>query len=255
MRQNHIPANELERLLVDAARDPVARPNFYRALLNSTLFALSPYQKSAEGSRTLGPGEGVKIVHWEKRPGQEQYIPLFTSPERIQEALAGSGVTYTTLGIEASAMFEMLLQGTTPAILNPLCSYGKELTLPEMKNLVSGAFFAPSHTEVVQAKRKVLLGQPSEYPHKLVDSLRRLFANDSRVQAAYLARIHDPESGVPPHILIGLKTVGDIQAVEQDAGVVARECVFGAPVDFTVVGRGGGVDDYFLKQTKPFYVA
>ena len=78
MTQNYTPANDLERLLVGAARDPGARPEFYRGLPRHTLFALNPYKESTEGSRMAYPGETMQIGDWKRELGQERepYIPL-----------------------------------------------------------------------------------------------------------------------------------------------------------------------------------
>jgi hypothetical protein len=123
-----------------------------------------------------------------------------------------------------------------------------------MRDLGDGSFF---HRKTVTLEREtqVMLGQPAVYPQDLVEALRALFGKHAGVAAAFLAQIHIPSSGAPPHAIVGIQA-DDYETVVRDAGMVAGEVV-GAdvPVDFVEVSTNDeGLSSYFLQQTQPFYL-
>ena len=249
---NFTPTNELERLLLQAARDPAVRPHFYHTLLDSQLFVLVPPNTGPHGERTLAKNENVSLVTWKN--GEKNIVPMFTSLSLLQQTIKPAGQTTDYLSLKGKDLFGMLGNGTIPAVLNPNCPAGKEFLVQEMHDLASGKFFEPATPQVVEKQRKILLGQPAEYPHQLVEILTRCLSSQPQVEAAYLAQIADPAAGVPPHLIFSIKIQGDIDPVMHQLVMITRESV--GPnkiVDFTVFGRGGGLDDYFLKQTRPFY--
>jgi len=245
-------SNHLDELLAQAAKNPAVRPEFYRALLEDTLLVLTPFEEAVYGEQTLKKDENIKLVNWVLK--EKQFIPVFTSIERMNEALQGVSEKYNYLAMKGSSLLSILSQEDTSMILNARCSIGKEFTINEIQQLANGKYFEPNRTEVVQKERKVLLGQPKEYPHELIDALKQLFSKYPCIEAAYLAHMVDPESGDAPHTLIGYRASGDCTQVLQDAGVIARELApKGSPIDFTELGKGGGVEDYLTKETTPFY--
>lgn len=236
---------------MQAATDPAARPAFYKLLLESQLFVLVPPSTAPHGETVLKQSQNVPLVSWKK--GEQDMIPMFTSLSVLQQSIAQTGSALDYLALKGKDLFGLLGAGPLPAVLNPNCPYGKEFFVEEMRGMVSGKYFEPSR-EVVQQARQVLLGQPAEYPHELVETLKRYLASQPQAQAAYLAQIGDPASGLPPHLIIGVQIQGDIDPVMQGLGLIARETLGpGKVVDFTPIGHGGGVDDYFLTKTQPFY--
>jgi len=249
---NFTPTNELERLLVQAAHDPAARPRFCQLLLESQLFVLVPPNTAPHGERTLEKSENVPLVSWKK--GEQDIIPMFTSLPLLQETIKNSGQALDYLTMRGKDLFGILGSGKIPAVLNPGCPAGKEFFVQEMQDLASGKFFEPPKPEIIPKERKILLGQPAEYPHQLVEILTRYLSSQPAVEAAYLAQIDDPASGVPSHLIFAVKIQGNIDPIMQQLVMVARDSLGPNKVaDFTVLGRGGSLDDYFLTQTQPFY--
>lgn len=249
---NFTPTNQLEQVLLQAAHDPAARPRFYQLLLESELFVLVPPNTAPHGQRTLEQDASVPMVSWKK--GEQDIIPIFTSLPLLQETIKNSGQALDYLAMRGKDLFGVLGGGTIPAVLNPNCPAGKEFFVQEMQDLASGKFFETARPEIVQKERKILLGQPAEYPHELVEVLKRHLSSHPQVEAAYLAQIADPASGVPPHLIFAIRMQGDIDPVMQQLVLVTRETLGPDKIaDFTVLGRGGGLDDYFLKNTQPFY--
>lgn len=246
------PANKLEEVLVAACAEPSARPEFYRMLLESDLFLLTPDATQQEGRQVLETDTKVSFVHLQNAKGP--FLPIFSSQQRLQDAVNQTGQTYGFLALRGKDLFPLLAQHPPTAILNPGAAYGKELTADEIRRIADGTFIR-NEGRVVQKATQVLLGQPAKYPTELVAALQKLFAKHASVQAAYLGWIHDPSSEEPPHLIIGIECDGDMQKISQEAGITSQGLLGeGEFVDFIQVGSGkGSLDSYFKKQTKPFY--
>ena len=126
---------------------------------------------------------------------------------------------------------------------------------PEIEALLDGSLFQPAERFVAERDTQVLLGQPANYPHALVEALGRLFQRRGDVEAAYLVHFYNPETDEAPHSLVGLEVSGDWSEIAGEAGMVAERVeVPDPPVDFVQIGRSGSFDDYFHRECKPFFV-
>lgn len=247
-----IPANRLESMLVEAANDPGKRPAFYRELLGSRVLVLGSSSEPPSDSGMLRAGSTVSIQHWQGEDG-EKAIPIFTSLERLQAAIAGEE---SYLQMAARDLFGMVSDGSG-YIMNPRSAYGKLFTPAEVASLLDGSIFEQIKTNVVQESQQVLLGQPAPaiYPHKLVAALTSLFAEHPEVRKAYLALMHMPASGQPAHPVVGIDVDGDFSAVLQDAGVLLNDVTEkGQVVDFVQIKPGETIPDYMTGSVEPFYV-
>jgi hypothetical protein len=244
------PTNELEHALAQATRDPAARPRFYQLLMESQLFVLVAPHAGPPGERTLKPSENLPLISWKK--GEQNIIPMFTSLPLLQQIARQTGQELPFFALKGQDLFKVLATGPLPAVLNPNCPVGKEFFVEEMRDIVSGKFFQVAKPEIVQKERKVMLGQPAEYPQKLVEALQRHLNTEPRVEAAYLAQIADSSSA--PHLIFAISLHGEIDPVMQPLLLITREILGpNKTADFTVLGRGGSLDDYFLTKTQPFY--
>jgi hypothetical protein len=242
--------NKLEEILRLAADEPAHRPQFCEVLLSSQVFLLGTTGvPGTDGEVNLEAGSKIQIQHWEKADGSP-VIPFFSSLEVLQKSI-NSEESYLALPVRS--LFEMT-QGAT-LFLNPKSDYGKEFVPEEVAHLLSiGISQAPSQ-RVVEKETKVLLGQPSNYPSKMVDSLTQLLAKHSNVKRAYLALMHDASVDEKPHLIVGIEADGDIERVMREAGNVAGDTApEGEPVDlYRVNENDSGLSQYFINQTKPFY--
>ncbi|MBD3243774.1 MAG: enhanced serine sensitivity protein SseB, partial [Chitinivibrionales bacterium] len=110
---------------------------------------------------------------------------------------------------------------------------------------------------VVRKDTQVMLGQPAQYPRGLVDALTELFRDSGSVNRAFLAHMHDPSSGDPPHNVIGIELVdgADMADIAEAAGLVAQEALPRSEfVDFMQVGDDDEVSGYMTRETSPFFV-
>jgi hypothetical protein len=233
-------------------QDPVVRPRFFRALVDTTLFVLTPVPIEAE-SRTLQAGEQLQIIHW--WDGHKQVVPIFSSLERLNEAVRQVAEEYGYLGVGGRELFGILSQGGLSAVLNPSSSYGRTFLPNEIARLAEGSFSDPETTEVVERQRSVLVGQPKVYPHDLVAALKRYFSSTEEVAAAYLALYVDQKVGLEPRLIVTIATSGDARSVVKDAGLIAKEIMNEGPaVDFTAIKSGdevplsGGSEPFYMRK-------
>ncbi|TXH02530.1 MAG: enhanced serine sensitivity protein SseB [Nevskiaceae bacterium] len=244
------PQNPLEMALAKAATDPAERPTFYRLLMESEVFVLGRVEgDSGAGRRTIGAGEKIALVNWEKKDGT-RVIPFFASLDALRRALKDE---QPYLGLSSRSLFEMT-KGS-PLVLNPASSHAKEFLPKEVEALLSTGMNQVAQTRVVQKATQVLLGQPANYPSEIVSSLTSLLAKHSAVEAAYLCLMHDPSTQDKPSLVVGFEGGEGIERAMQEAGSVATDTApKGVPVDFVRVRPGDeGVSAYLKKSTKPFY--
>ncbi|MCK6394273.1 MAG: enhanced serine sensitivity protein SseB C-terminal domain-containing protein [Zoogloea sp.] len=238
----------LEAALRRAAEEPGHRPEFYRLLLESSVLILG-HSNTSHGTQTLEAGETISIQNWVRDDGSP-VIPFFTSLTALHRSIEQE-VTY--MALPARSLFE-ITKGS-PLVLNPKSSYGKEFFPNEIEALLAEGVNQLPKQRVAYKATKVLLGQPADYPSKMVDSLTTLLSKHSNVKAAYLALMHDPSKDTKPHLVVGIEVDGEIENVMREAGVVASDSApNGGPVDLIQIERGDlGLSEYFVHEVKPFY--
>jgi hypothetical protein len=241
--------NDLEQALRRAASEPAHRPEFYRLLLDSTIFVLGTSGQHYEGTVTLKAAEKVEIKSWLRADGSS-VIPFFSSLAALQRAIE-SDERYIAL---PARTFFAITRGAE-LVLNPRSDFGKEFTPAEIEALLSEGVNRSPKQMVMEKDSKVLLGQPKDYPIDLVASLSTLFTKHSNVKAAYLALMLDPSVAEKPNLIVGIEADGDYEKVMREAGTVAGDTAPNAePVDLIRVVRGeSGLGEYFIKEVKPFY--
>ncbi len=243
-------ANEIERLLVAAATDPAARPAFYRALGEHELFVITEGRKPERAQRFVADENTPLQIRMIELEGK-LHAPVFTSVERIS-AVVPKEVGFVAM--KGDAMFSML-RGKD-LVLNPGAEYGKVFTAHEVEAILTGTIFSPQETPNVGGK-KILLGQPNDYPQHITEALGRFFARSRDVKAAYLAHAFISDIDKAPHTLIGVEVARDWRKVVEEAGVVVREVAKPDEiVDFVQVPANATdtIGEYMQRQTTPFYV-
>lgn len=249
MTQIDANENQLEIALRLAADEPAHRPDFYKALLDSTVFILGHSDSSGLGERMLEAGKKVSIQNWTHADGSP-VIPFFSSLNSLQKAIEEE-VAY--MALPAKSLFEMTRGATL--VLNPKLAYGKEFFPNEIDALLSEGVNRLPEQRITKKATQVLLGQPANYPEKMVDSLVTLFSKRGNVKAAYLTLMHDPSQDEKPHLVVGIEAEGDVESVIREAGVVAGDISpNNEPVDLYRVARDDkGLSEYFLREVQPFY--
>jgi hypothetical protein len=129
------PANKLEALMQAAAKDPKAAPDFYKALLESQIYILTPEADLLPGrSRSLKHQEALNVATVEYQG--LKWHPAFTSRKRISDYVKEPE---TCFGAMAHHVFG-LLPGSN-FWLNPLSECQKPLPASEVALLLNGKIF------------------------------------------------------------------------------------------------------------------
>ena len=239
-----VPENDLEYALMRAAKDPAARPEFYRLLLSSDLFIIASVRglKFSGAATSIEPGEQIEIARGDMNG--KPFHPVFSSLKRLEENNR-DGAEW--LSFDGRALFEMTKGATF--VLNPGSDYGKELLAEEIAWMLS-----PTNARQIQIDKptQVLIGQPAVYPQALVDALRAHFATRPEVSAAYLVQIGYADQ--EPHPLIGVETTGDWKTLSDNIGRIVAAAAPGQIVDATPIDRAekDGLSPT-LTRTQPFY--
>ncbi|MBE7641785.1 hypothetical protein GUB10_15735 [Salegentibacter sp. BLCTC] len=244
--ENSFPENELEKTLYQASTNSSKRDEFYMKLLWNDLIVLTD-KTDKKGTQILEENTSVKFVTFE-----DGKIPIFTSTNRIfDKGFIKEEVPF--MALKGQNLFE-ITKGAT-LILNPYSDYGKELIPNEIERLLNGSIFDQSNEMKIEEETKIQIGQPAEYPNDLVNALKKLFTEKETVKAAYLAAVKMDNSEELPHIMIALDIDGDRKEITNEAGPIAEKYHKNKTVDFIQIDhKNGGISEYFLKNTKPFYI-
>jgi len=240
--------DELEHALRLAANDVSKRPDFYKKLVASSVYIIARSDARKEGGGTMNGGETLSIEKWLKGDGTP-VIPFFSSLAALQRAL-DTEKEYVRL--PARSFFEMTRGDFL--VLDPKSPYGKEFFPNEIETLLAtGVNLSPEQHTMAQ-QTQVLLGQPANYPTKMVESLKAYFETRKEVSRAYLALMHDLSRGNPV-LVVGVEIDGEDQQILREAGVVAADSSpHGEAVDICHVNHlEKGLSEYFSRQGNPFY--
>lgn len=250
---------KLEHLLVKASSEPSQRPEFLEKLLNAEIYCIGFSDKtSPQGSSDVLPeGSQVSLIHFQNEKG-ETYLPFFLSLESLQKAIQDE---QSYLRMPARGFFELTLGANL--VLNPYSEYGKEFFPQEVEALLQGGYGSLLESYEYQEQTEVLLGQPAEYPHEMIDQLRVLLKTKPEVKMAYLAQMHDPKRDQEPTLLIGFETDQTIsdesfQRLKNQIGHVAYESLVRKRlidlIHLDDVHATSGLEHYLRQETAPFYV-
>ena len=129
------PENSLEALMQAAARDAGVVPAFYRSLLETEIYILTPEAPMKPGRRrSLKFQEEINVATVDFQ--NMKWHPTFTSKKRIYDYIKQPEVC---LGAAARNLFEMLPDSNF--WLNPLSECQKPLPAAEISLLMSGEIF------------------------------------------------------------------------------------------------------------------
>ncbi len=95
--------NDLEFALQRAADEPAARPEFYKLLVESTIYILGDTDYADEGGFVIPTGAKFEIMNWQRQDGSK-VIPFFTSVSALQKAIEKE---QTYLALPARSFFEI----------------------------------------------------------------------------------------------------------------------------------------------------
>ncbi|MEC0368647.1 enhanced serine sensitivity protein SseB C-terminal domain-containing protein [Paenibacillus chibensis] len=243
------PANTLEEKLAKAVSEPSARPDFYKELRDSEIYAIqggtSPVQERTE----LTAGQSVQLLSVEMN--EKRYLPIFSSLTRMQDFIK-EPVQY--LAINAVHFFN-LTKGAD-VLLNPGSSFGKEFSAREIESILDGSVFNAQEAYVVEKNTQTMIGPPAEPPTELLEGLTTAFHERLKnVICAYNAQVFNPRTDRAPRTLIAISYIGKGDHIIEECGKIAESVqVQYSPIEFIELNGSSGLESYFENQCKPFYL-
>jgi len=237
------PVNDLERLLVEASTNPVARPAFIRALLGGDVFVLASVDRPPVDGKAQ-PGSRMNVVTWSDADGP--ITPFYTSQEQLQRSLdAVPGTDPRFIQLPARD-FLTIVRGAR-LVLNPHGDHGKMFLPDEVAALLDGR--EPGlETDVVQAAEQVLVGAPAHVPGRLLPVLRGFLATRPTIDRAWLGWMARPDR--PPGYLLVVASDDDT-AMAGFGSVQVGDVTDGSPLDVVIVPTDRR--DHLLAAQEPFY--
>jgi hypothetical protein len=233
-------ANALEAALAEAVTDPSRRPQFYRELGSADLYIFQDSPKPLEGGAMVIP-EGAKISFRQVVQDGVTYIPVFSSPIRLQEVTQGTPSYIVLSALE----FFRLTRGAN-VLLNPGSHYSKQFSAAEIADLLDSRLLEPP--------QECSIGQAARHPQALQDALAAHFAGVREVKRAYIAHFFNPAADAAAHTLVGIEVEGDpVPIVQAAQKAVAGVELFDPPLQFIQLGTVPAVDKYFEESCKPFH--
>ena len=149
------PMNALETLMQEAAGDPAKIADFYRALLDSEIYILTPETSIPPGRRReLKYEEKINIATVDYQG--LKWHPAFTAPTRISAYLKEPE---SCLGAKARNIFEMLPGSNF--WLNPLSECQKPIPADEVALLLSGKIFSLDLAKGAKGAKAAKIAKPA----------------------------------------------------------------------------------------------
>ena len=112
------PENPLEEALVRAADEPQARPEFFRRLMEASVFVPGALNRTSDAGAHLLPGDKFDIAII--RHTGRNYHPVFTSLARLKTFAPDEERYFTAAGRELFACTRGLTMSSATAI--PACA-------------------------------------------------------------------------------------------------------------------------------------
>jgi len=236
-----------EDLLKDAATKPEYRLEFNKRLLTEKLVVLTKESQLSEGLHYAQKDTQVNLSTFD-----DGKVPVFTSADRIlDKGIIKEQVAF--LELKGEDLFNMVKDKTL--ILNPFSDYRKEILPGEIENLLKGIFVTDQINRVkITEPTQVKIARPAVYPTEIVQSLNELFSKKTKVNKAYLAWIHNPATTEPPHYIFAIDTEEEWDNLIKESASITKKFIRPDEiVDFMKISNNGGINDYFINSTTPFY--
>jgi hypothetical protein len=227
-----VPENPLEEALVLAQRDPLARPAFYRLLVESPLHVLG----RADGEH------GNELTIPTLRHNGREYLPVFSARTRLI-AFGGERAHFVK---RAREVFEAAVGANF--VLNPGSDCGKRLMAVEIAFWLDPSARTRRRLEAA----RVRLTAPKTEPKQLLQALDYFFRRRGDVISAHFLEATALDGKEPPHPVIGIRSENwtKIAAeVSELAAAVDPETI----VDLVEIGSAADAGAAALANTPPFY--
>jgi len=123
-------------LLTLMMQDPQTHQDaFYRAFLTSNVFLIAETDDATPGPKKLAEGDSVRVMQW-MDPQDNPFIPIFTSLEELQSALAPED---SAAGYVAMTGYDALnlTGGAAPVAIDPANDHCLYLVPPQIAQILN----------------------------------------------------------------------------------------------------------------------
>ena len=215
--------DELEQAFANAHLGSEETVAFFRLLRECNLTFIAPYHPEIEGENKVGSDGKIIITIW--TINSEELVPIFTSPERLDEAMQGRGRP-GELYAAGQMPGKELFRGFCPphnklrVAINPGCTCGTHFLDPQLvQSIVDGsALCVPTPGE--RAMSGLVISLPDHQPERLKGPLGRFLASIPEVKAAWLFYEEEPKKPHEQVYVLGLAVAGgEAEEIRKEAAL------------------------------------
>jgi hypothetical protein len=140
--KDFVPENELESLVLEAARKSKLTQPLRQALLSTTLYALG----RVKGATETGPGTeaGTRVYLYGILTGGTRMIPVFTSERRISEFIS---IDQPYIALSGRDLLQMV-GPDTGVVVNPSSACGMEILPEEIRAILEDTVMGKGAAEL-----------------------------------------------------------------------------------------------------------
>lgn len=198
-----LPENDLDRAIRALARSQSAMPDLLRALSEGDIWFLMEFHPDLEGTE-LSIENGSPLPFVIMQDDQGQIVPLFSSGERLDEAMQSPGAPkkkFMAGTMPALQAMDILGAMQLRAVINKGCATGSVAIGPDlMRDLADGSALRPpareGHEPVEKTLNKI---DPADYPTDLIQPLFEHMRKHPQFRAAWV--FGDAQNQVQPGVL------------------------------------------------------
>lgn len=258
-----VPDNDLDRAIRAVARSQSAMPDLFRALTEGEIWFLMNYHPELEGQKMcIENGSPLPFVIMQDAKGQ--IVPLFSSGERLDEAMRSPGAPkekFLAGAMPARQAMEILGVMKFRAVINQGCATGNITIGPDlMRDLADGTALQPlPKSDRPPVNRTFSRINPADYPTDLLQPLFEHMRQHEEFKAAWVlgeAGNKTGAGGLPMYYVLVLMQPPD-EKLFHDFNIVAQaakgnkcevELSLTNPEDTAEIAR-------VFQQAPPFFVA
>lgn len=262
MKSGNVPTNELDLSIKALGRSQAALPRFMRALGEGELWFLTPYHPEVE-NETLELEPGMRSPFVELQDGKGGFVPIFSSGERLEEALKAAKVppkSFAAGSMEAVLLLEVLAKMELRVVLNHGCSTG-QVELPQnlMSDVADGSAFEAPPMDGPAQQQTLTMIDPADFPTDLIQPVFEFVRQHGNFRALWVFHHGEgkrtAEGGLRYQFVAHMEPrdaalYHDFQVVLASICKAPHEAASGC-VDETDAGYLAAL----WNQVKPFYVA
>jgi hypothetical protein len=238
------PENPLEKALVRATGDVSTRPEFYRLLMASNIFAIGKVGRTVPRDTPARLDKSDRLSLATVRSGDRSCHPAFTSLTRLDAFLTEKRDSFCLVGRD---LFETT-RGA-PFVLNPGSQYGKLLEPDELAYWLD---------QLVGRRLKnapeAIVAPPQKHPVVLAKALGVLFVN-RQVSTARLAEIRRAGAVDPARLVLAVECDGNWRKLAREIGEAVEAAAPGLGIELVRLNSADKRDRLGaqLLAVAPFY--